>query len=181
MAEQLPTARYRALIDAAARLVGLPRWESSAPGAWLEALILNESSGNPRAMRYEAHQDRAGRADASSDGDQPGVDDGFLEDDRSYGLMQVMGSNIRRLVGVPPGTPLRFEWSLLPLANLSLGLRVLVAELATTGGDVDRALARYNGGPTGDDVGAGGEMRCAGYVRRVRCALDKVEQDRSLA
>ena len=89
------TRTYRPLIDACALQVGLPPWGDLRSGEWLEGLILQESGGNPKARRYEPHQDRAGRPDAPSDGDQPGIDDGQLEDDASYGLMQVMGSNVR--------------------------------------------------------------------------------------
>ncbi len=177
----LKTRKYRALIDAAAMLAGLPSWDGFPPGVWLEGLILHESVGDPRAMRYEAHQDRPGRSDSASDGDRPGVDDGVLEDDRSYGLMQVLGSNIRKLCGLAPGTPMRFEWALLPIANVSLGLRMLLGELEATDGDVARAMARYNGGPSGDDPvdGPNGrEMRRQIYVRSVALACERVAADR---
>lgn len=145
---------------------------------WLEALVMQESSGNPRATRYEPHQDRAGRTDAASDADKPGQDDGMLEDDRSYGLMQVMGYNLRRLVGVPPGTPMKFDWALDPLFNIAAGVAVLRGELAATHGDVARALARYNGGPTGDAIQADGKMRREEYVAGVRAWVGRVIADR---
>jgi len=146
----MKTRELRPLIDACAAQVGLPPWGDLRPGEWLEGLVLQESGGHPTARRYEPHQDRAARSDSASDGDQPDVDDGQLEDDASYGLMQVMGSNARRLCGVLPGSPMRFGWLCLPITNLAFGLRILTAELQATQGSVVRALCRYNGGPTGD-------------------------------
>jgi hypothetical protein len=175
----LPTRRYRRLLDACAELVALPGWTyrgvSFFPGEWLEGLVLAESRGNPSARLYEPHQDRAGRRDAASDGDTPDQDDGMLEDDKSYGLMQVMGYNIRELCGVPRGTAMRFGFALLPITNVALGLRVLIGELSAVGGDVARALARYNGGPTGDD---GSPMRLQGYVDRIYSHALVVRDDR---
>jgi len=178
----LPTRRYRRLLDAAAEVVALPGWtyhdQSFFPGEWLEGLVMAESSGDPSARRYEPHQDRAGRRDEASDGDTPGRDDGVLEDDASYGLMQVLGSNLRRLVGVRPGVSMHFGWALLPIANISAGLRVLLEELRATGGSVERALARYNGGPTGDARDERGVMRRQVYVDRVFSMTRRVRRDR---
>jgi len=166
-----------------AQFVALPSWTwrgATFSGAeWLEGLVLTESSGNPEAVRYEPHQDRPDRTDRATDADEPGRDDGLLEDDRSYGLMQVMGSNVRRLCGIAPGVAVNFGFALRPLTNLSLGLRVLTAELAMTGGDVTRALARYNGGPTGDALDLAGHMRRVEYVDRVarNAAVAKADRD----
>jgi hypothetical protein len=175
----------RRLIEAAALQAGLPTWPRAGvvytPAELLEAIVLTESSGNARARRYEPHQDRATRRDAPQDPDTADRDDGELEDDASYGLMQVMGYNVRALCGVPPGTPMRFGWLYLPITNIAFGLRILLGELVavraevatgktTPGRDVDRALARYNGGPTGDDL-VGGAFRLQAYVDKVgRCA-----------
>ena len=175
------TERYRPLLDAAANLVGLPWWPNLRganyapfePGCWLEGLVLGESNGNPKARRYEHHQDRPGPGDA----DLSGHDDGLLEDDASYGLMQVMGYNIRRLVGVSPGVPMNFGFALLPITNISLGLRVLLEELEATDGDVSRSLARYNGGPTGERL-TGGVMRRQEYVVHIRDCTVAVWRDR---
>src|SRR5262245_7846063 len=145
----LPTARYRQLLDAIAVECALPGWKQFPAGVWLEALVMQESSGNPLARRYEPHHDVAGRKDAASDGDKIGQDDGLLEDDASYGLMQVLGSNVRRIIGAPPGTPLHFDFLMRPLAGIAFGLRVLLDELRVSHNDVDQALARYNGGSTG--------------------------------
>lgn len=188
----LPTARYREAIDGMVHVAGLPAWHyrgtTYRPGTWFEGLVLQESSGNPRARRYEPHQDRANRRDAASDGDTPDQDDGPLEDDASYGLCQVMGYNARILCGVPPGTLMRFDWLFLPLTNLALGLRVLFLELAAVrtevvgglidpGQDIERALARYNGGPTGDDM-TGGDFRLRAYVDKVALRAGQVRADR---
>ncbi len=169
------TARYRRLIDVAAELVALPKWDYVgtslfAPGEWLEGLVLHESNGDPRAIRYEAHQDVA----APGDPDTPGQDDGLLEDDKSYGLMQVMGYNARRLCGVPEGTPMNFGFLLLPMTGIAFGLRILTAELTATGGHVASALARYNGGSWGNPV-RGGRLRNQDYVDRVAAEAARVQ------
>jgi len=175
----LPTAHLRPLIQGAAFAANLPWWRTWAPAEWLEALVLQESGGNPTAMRYEPHHDRPGRPDAATDGDQPDHDDGILEDDRSYGLMQVLGSNIRRIVGAPPGTPLNFGFTLRPLMGMALGCRVLAEELSndTTVNAVARALARYNGGPAGNP-GPDGLLRNQSYVDGVARWAEKVHSDR---
>ena len=182
--------RLRAFIDAAAGFVVLPhfqyRGQDFTPGELLEGLILGESAGDPRARRYEPHQDRAGRKDAPSDPDTADVDDGPLEDDASYGLMQVMGYNARNLCGVPAGTPMRFGFLFLPQINIALGLRILAAELAavytqhpheTDHERMVRALARYNGGPTGD-VMVNGDIRLRAYVNRVAAHAELARADR---
>ena len=191
----LATVRYRQLLDAAAIQVDLPQWvyrgQAYRGGEWLEGLILAESAGNPKARRYEPHQDRAGRTDARSDADRPGQDDGDLEDDASYGLMQVMGYNARALVGVDIGTPMRFGWLLLPIVNIALGLRILTAELRAVASEialararphqlVERALCRYNGGPTGDAL-VRGDLRLRAYVDRIASHASDVQRDRGRA
>lgn len=168
------TARYRRLINAAAELVALPPWVNGsdiyAPGEWLEGLILHESNGDPGAVRFEGHQDAA----APGDPDTPGQDDGLLEDDKSYGLMQVMGYNARRLCGVRDGTPMNFGFLLLPITNLAFGLRILLGELGATGRDVPSALARYNGGPHGNPA-RGGRLRNQEYVDGVAADAARVQ------
>jgi hypothetical protein len=173
-------------------VAGLPIWsyrgEAFKAREWFEGLVLQESSGNPLARRYEPHQDRANRRDAPSDPDTHDRDDGELEDDASYGLCQVMGYNARALCGVRPGTPMRFGFLFLPLINLSLGLRILLSELAAVrqeavnqrvapGQDVERALCRYNGGPTGDDP-VDGDLRLRAYVEHVVRRAAQVRADR---
>ena len=174
----MPTARYRALLDAAAAVVGLPAWmvkdELYSPGEWLEGMILVESAGNPKAMRYEKHQDVPAIADA----DTPGHDDDLLEDDRSYGLMQVMGYNVRVLCGVPRGTPMNFGFMLLPVTNISFGIRILWSELQATGLHVPSALARYNGGPWRNPPG--GPFRNQPYVDKIAAAAHSVRLSRTV-
>jgi soluble lytic murein transglycosylase-like protein len=165
-----------ALLAAVAETSRLPDWEGFSAAEWLEALVLQESGGNPRALRYEPRLDQAGRDDARTDADGAGHDDGDAEDDKSYGLMQVLGTNVRRLCGVPPGTPMRFSFLSQPMLGIGFGVSILAAELQATGGDVGRALARYNGGPTGDQRGPDGRMRCQAYVDAVRARALRVQK-----
>lgn len=175
----------RRLVDAGARWVLLPAWRGYSGATWLEGLILAESSGDPGAMRYEPHLDRAG----ASDPDGPSKDDGLQEDDRSYGLMQVLGTNLRSMVGVSPATRMDFSWALFPMANLAFGLRLLAALLNQARrdvaarvtresmlpagahfaleGPVDLALARYNGGLRGNAAADWPNLRNLSYVDRV--------------
>jgi hypothetical protein len=157
----LPSAKFRSLIDALAAQARLPPWNYQGetwPGAvWLEGQVMQESSGDPRARRYEGH------LDSVADGDHAGVDDGLSEDDASYGLLQVLGTNLRAMVGVAPGVPMNFSWALRPAAGLVFGVRFLCDEcLAPVGGEgnVHRALARYNAGPRGTSMvpGPGGSL-----------------------
>jgi hypothetical protein len=204
----LPTSHppLRRLIDAKAHFAGLPVWRSLRykmqwlPGEWVEAMIMTESSGNARARRYEPHQDRATRRDAPTDPDTCDVDDGLIEDDASYGLMQVMGYNLRAAVGcmlvktilTPAGprlisdaagafAPMSFAWAFDPDRNITEGIKIVASELSFVGGDVERALARYNGGPSGDDVTPeyGNDMRLRRYVDKVASWAAKVAQDRT--
>jgi hypothetical protein len=183
----------RRVVDSQARYVNLAPWNYRdadwlSPGEALEGLIVTESGCNPRARRYEPHQDREGRRDAPSDADTAGSDDGEMEDDASYGLCQVMGTNVRVLCGVPPGTPMQFGWLFLPLINIALGLRILLGELRAVraevergeidpGQDFERALCRYNGGPTGDDL-CGGDYRLRAYVDKVARNAQAVRENK---
>ena len=188
--------RLRRLIDAKAAWFSLPMWLYAStfvsPGALLEALVLTESSGNPRAIRYEPHQDRATRKDAASDPDTADRDDGNTEDDKSYGLTQVMGSNARVVLGAPSGTLLNFDRLFEPDLNLHCGCMVLTWELKAVaqevaagkvppGKNVERALCRYNGGPSGDDPDPqrGGAFRLQAYVDKVGSHALAVVSDRS--
>lgn len=174
--------RLRRLIDASAQFVGLPPWEIHGErflaGEVLEALILQESGGRPTARRYEPHHDVPGRTDRAEDGDTPLVDDGPLEDDASYGLIQVLGTNVRRMIGAPPGTPLNFGFLFRPLTGLAFGLRILLEEHLATGGNWARALARFNGGPTGERMAPDGTMRLQRYVEEVEAKCVLVRLDR---
>lgn len=172
----------RKYIDASAELATLPFWmyrgSQFTPGELLEGIILNESAGDAVARRYEPHQDRI------EDGDVTGRDDGPYEDDASYGLMQVMGYNVRVLCGVPVGVRMNFTFLYLPQTNISFGLRILTGEIRTSmklmadqpeylpyGGAVERALCRYNGGSTGDRLvdipGNKKDYRLRAYIDRI--------------
>jgi len=188
----------RELIDDVARYRDLPAWsyrgEHCDPGTFLEGVVLTESSGDRRktAVRYERHQDKPGRADTSFDQDRPGVDDGPVEDDTSYGLCQVMGYNIKLLTGVTvmvadrrwPDPVRRIDFTPFFDAelNLMLGTRLLCMEIVAVEREllrehrdlaeaaveiVDRALMRYNGGPSGDDKQDNGTRRLQAYVDKV--------------
>lgn len=172
------TEPLRPVIDAMAAHVGLPSWayhdaDPFAPGEWLEALILQESAGDHTAVRYEGHADR------KPDGDTLNFDDGLFEDDRSYGLMQVMGFNARVLCGVPQGVKMNFTFLLRPLANMAFGLKILTDNLRETGGDVATSLARYNGGAMGNPVG--GPFRTQSYVDGVAGHAARVQLARAAA
>lgn len=170
--------QFRPLIDRIAAYALLPPWvfrvrepesvQVFAPGTWLEGLIMTESAGFPDAVRYERHQDMLGRKDSATDQDTPGQDDGWIEDDKSYGLMQIMGYNLKALTHAPASARVDFRPFLDPEVNMLLGTRLLVQELHAVNGDVPRALARYNGGPTGDDrLEPGAPMRVQVYVDKV--------------
>lgn len=173
-------APLRRLIDALATFYRLPRFvyrgEDFTGGELLEAMVITESSGRPTARRYEPHQDKAGRADAHTDPDLPGVDSGDTEDDASWGLLQVMGFNWRRLLGVPVGTRIDYaKFALDPVFALRGGIAVFVEEFSRLyrqnpqmpeAERVVRALCRYNGGPTGDAL-VDGDLRRRVYVDKV--------------
>jgi hypothetical protein len=167
------------LIDALAAHAQLPPWmltgQTYPAAIWLEGQVMQESSGDPRARRYE------GLLDLVPDGDTRGVDDAIWEDDASYGLLQVLGSNLRAMVGVPLGTRMSFDFALRPAAGLVFGVRHLVDEcLKPVAGDVPRALARYNGGLGGSlEVSKNGTLvlRRQDYVDAVAAWTRRVAQE----
>ncbi len=174
----LPTAGdVRRFLDATAALLRFPPWtlgisEVYAGGEWLEALVLVESSGRPDVRRYEPHLDRV------ADGDVPVRDDGDREDDSSWGPMQVLGSNLRELLGLAPMT--RANWRRIACnwpVGVGLGALFLERELRGASGRVAVALARYNGGPR-DNPRPDGTLRNQDYVDRVRAKAAEVWADR---
>lgn len=179
----LRTAPLRPIFDACAAHYELP-WP--IPGALAEAFALHESLGDVNATRYEPHQDKTGRADSKHDQDRPGVDDGWVEDDKSYGLMQIMGYNLRALVGIPAGAQavVDFRWALDPAVNIALGCRFLrdLHRAAYRVTDERRrlliVLARYNGGGLGNPNDKG-KLRTAGYVGKVLADVARVQVDRA--
>lgn len=188
---ELPTSepRLRSWIDATAHLYLLPEWnfpgERFSPGEWFEALFLQEdaqkigewrTSGRITGRRYEGHQDRIGAETA----DTPGVDDLLLEDDASYGPLQVMGTNVKVMLGLDRNArvPLNFGFLYDWLLGTGCGMWVLLQELSATSRDVSRALARYNGGPSGEAIGPDGKMRRQDYVDGVLNRARLVKADR---
>jgi hypothetical protein len=189
-------APFRRLIDAVAAFEQLPRWsykdQEYSAGELLEGLILTESSGDPMARRYEPAHDAPGRKDQGSDPDQLAHDDGRFEDDASYGLGQVMGTTFKALLHVD--RPVKIDYSILyrPLFGLAALIETLKGELravylmspmASDSERIVRALARYNGGPTGDTLVAGPppalpQLRTQAYVDRVAANAKKAHEDR---
>lgn len=169
--------RIRILIDALAFNVGLPAWpvhgEVYRPGEWLEALILQESSGRPDVRRYEPH------LDTRPDGDAPLKDDGPTEDDASWGPMQCLGLNVKAILGASSAsvlnyTPL-FDWVL----GLGFGMVILRQLIRAKEQNVGRALACYNGGTTGDALQLPDHsMRCQRYVNGVEGHATEVRANR---
>lgn len=183
-------ASFRRLIDAIAAFEQLPRWtykgEGFTAGELLEGLILTESSGNPLARRYEPAHDAPGRKDQGSDPDVLAHDDGAFEDDASYGLGQVMGTTFKALLHVD--RPVKIDYSILyrPLFGLAALVETLKGELRTVyltspmqseSERVVRALARYNGGPTGEAL-VDGDIRNRAYVDRVAANAKRARNDR---
>lgn len=183
---------FRALLDAVAAYEQLPAWsykgDTFAPAELLEALVLTESSGNPLAHRYEPHQDRADRPDRRNDPDTPGVDNGRIEDDSSYGLLQVMGYTFKRLIGLEQRATLDYYILYRPLFGLAAGVEVFKREMQAVyalhphegeSERVVRALCRYNGGPTGDAIDSEThDLRRRSYVDKVHTNARIVQADR---
>jgi soluble lytic murein transglycosylase-like protein len=123
----------------------------------VEAVVRTESSGNPRAWRFE-----------------PAFWDRYLKNKpfyqaigpkraaSSYGLMQLMFSTAREEFGFQ-GEP---EDLFNPRTSLTYGCRLLKKNIVWADGNEDAALAAYNGGRTRDNLKA--PYRNAGYVVKVR-------------
>ena len=167
--------KVRALLDAAAALYELPRWGGVdldgipgiwEPGEWLAALVLTESSFDPRAKRYEPQLDKL------PDGDTPQADDGATEDDTSWGPMQVLGLNVKALLNAQGAERLNYsvlqDW----LIGVGFGMKILIGSFRRRDTSVDVALARYNGGWAGNPR-SDGTLRNQAYVDRVwkNCAI----------
>lgn len=137
----LPTAKYRHLIYTMSE--GLPTWQQLyyPPEVWLEALIMQESSGNERAYRKEPS----------------GAE--------SFGLMQLLTPTVRSILQNQEFTSFNFLYD--PFINLSVGRLVVFNLLEWVGRpDVPTILARYNGGGIGNP-GEDGTLRNQGYVNSV--------------
>jgi hypothetical protein len=189
MATALKTAdeKLRRFIDATAKLYELPAWVTDAgtftPGELLEAMILTESSGRVNVSRYEPHLDKQ----SASDPDTPGQDDGLLEDDKSYGPMQVLGLNVRAQLGISSRVKMSYGFMQSFGPGVISGVAWLLAELRvarrngyslrTMPDDVTVAVARYNGGPRGNPDERG-VLRTKGYVEKVKKWAKRVSDDR---
>lgn len=177
----------RRLVDAAAAFYELtPTIFANityTAGEVLEAQVLQESSGNPFAKRYEKALD----ARSVPQGDTTGVDDENFEDDSSFGLMQVLGKVFRARLGVP--RLLRVDYSILydPMVGLAIGcmeLRDWRHRLAKSRPNLTAqeltcaSLACYNMGGAGADPVDGGRIRNEAYVTAVLSRLPAVRRSR---
>jgi len=125
-------------------LLALAQGATRAHSLWPElvcAVVEQESSWNPWAIRYEA--------DFYDRYIQPQTARGVLTDETeararafSWGLMQVMGQVAREhgFAGASLGALCD------PSAGLALGCRILAAKIAAAEGNVPRALLLWNGG-----------------------------------
>lgn len=140
--------KYRADIEAAAAAHGLD------PDL-VEAVVCVESSGKTHAYRYEPAFWRRYLADTPEYAD--------ANPERvaaSYGLMQVMYTTAKDH-GFSPTDP---EFLFVPRMGLDYGCRHLARCLAWSGGNVEQALAFYNGGRKGNEAPP---YRNAPYARKV--------------
>lgn len=169
----LRTRNYREVIQLAARMFGFPHLGGYPAEVWLEAMILQESSGNPHARRYELALDR------KPDQDVPLLDDLLLEDDASYGLMQVLGSTYKEVLGIPQGTTVSFSVLENPIVNIGVGCIYLSKLMGQVNNDAVRALCRYNGGGRGDELVAG-RYRRQEYPAAILARCPGVEDDWAL-
>lgn len=150
---------YRAEIEVAASRHGLD------PNL-VEAIVRCESSGLTHAYRYEDGFFRRYLADNPAyDGANP------RRVSSSYGLMQVMYPTAKDELGFtdPP------EYLFVPTIGLEAGCQYFSRLLKYTKGDLERAIAAYNGG-------RGGSRRpfspaVSLYVSKVKTALEIVEKE----
>lgn len=128
----------------------------------VEALVIVESSGRTNAYRYEAgfwskylanHPDYRGAVPERVSA--------------SYGLMQVMYP-VAREMGFPFADP---ELLFVPATGLEYGCRKLASLLTWAEGDLQSALAAYNGGKAANRVEP---RRNQAYCDRVMVALSEV-------
>lgn len=152
---------YRADIEVAASRHGLD------PNL-VEAIVRVESSGLTHAYRYEDGFFHRYLADNQAyDGANP------RRVSSSYGLMQIMYPTAKEELGFS-GAP---ENLFVPTVGLDAGCAHLAKLLTQVGGDLERAIAAYNGG-------LGGSRRpfppvVSIYVNRVQTALANIKQERA--
>jgi soluble lytic murein transglycosylase-like protein len=134
----------------------------------VEAIVRVESSGLTHAYRYEDGFYRRYLADNPAyDGANP------RRVSSSYGLMQVMYPTAKEELGFTDSP----EHLFVPTVGLDAGCAYLARLRKRTGGDLDRAIAAYNGG-------IGNSRRpfppvVAIYVHKVNTALDTIRKERS--
>jgi soluble lytic murein transglycosylase-like protein len=150
---QRETRWYRAEIEAAAREHGLD-------ADLVEAVCLTESSGLAHAYRWEPDFWRR-----YMEGKPQWIGANPRRVSASYGLMQVMLPVAVELgyVGEPEGL-------FVPSVALDMGCMKLAELLKWSGGNVDQALAAYNGGK-----GNWNAPRPQQYVTKVKAALLQVK------
>jgi soluble lytic murein transglycosylase-like protein len=146
---------YRAEIEGAAKRYGID------PDL-LEALVLTESSGLTSAYRFEPEFFKrylAGKREW--EGKNP------RRVSASYGLCQVMWPVAVELgfIGEP-------EDLFSPIVGIEYGAKKLATELAWAHGNVDQALASYNGGRRGNEKRP---YRNETYVNKVKANLLRVK------
>jgi soluble lytic murein transglycosylase-like protein len=133
----------------------------------VQAVCLTESSGLTAAYRYEPDfWLRYLNGKPQWDGAVP------QRVSASYGLMQVMYP-VALEQGYDRNDPP--EHLFLPLVGLEFGCRKLREVLAWARGDVDAALAAYNGGKTADNKSGVMPKRNQLYVDKVLFNLGKVK------
>lgn len=128
----------------------------------VKAVVLAESGGKTSAYRYEPGFFMRYLAN------KPEFKDANPERvSASYGLMQVMYTTGQQhgLIGAP-------EALFVPVVGLSYGCAHLASLLKKCDGNVEQALAQYNGGETGNEHAP---YRNAGYVRTVMLILETLK------
>jgi soluble lytic murein transglycosylase-like protein len=152
---QRETRWYRAEIQAAAREHGLD-------ADLVEAIVLTESGGFADAFRFEKDFWRR-----YMEGKPQWIGANPRRVSASYGLMQCMFPVAVELgyVGEPEGL-------FVPSVALDIGCMKLASLLKWSGGNVDAALAAYNGGKVGNSAPP---YRNQAYVTKVRAALLQVK------
>jgi len=133
----------------------------------IEAVVKTESSGNPKAYRYEPlfwkrylqHNPKYKNLDPH-------------KVSASYGLMQIMWPTAKEELGWKGNDP---EALYAPEASLDLGCKLLVKNLKWANGDMDAALAAYNGGRTLNNKKP--PYRNAAYVAKVHKNLKVIQNE----
>jgi soluble lytic murein transglycosylase-like protein len=130
----------------------------------VEAVVRAESSGNPRAYRYEpAFWDRYLKDKQKYKHEQP------RRVSASYGLMQLMFPTASDELGFEGEPEDLFNIDI----NLDLGCALLVKN-RKWGGSMEAALAAYNGGRTKDNLKP--PFRNGGYVSKVMGHLADIKK-----